>query len=100
MATLPQVAAATGERIGSRSPGKVEHVAAIGPGRAVFDVSPVQGSIGALGADAIAVYSGEPPQHLTLGSPVPVLFKDTGPQTLRVALIYGETRRRRARGQH
>ena len=29
--------------------------------------------------------------HLTLGSTVPVLFKDTGLQKLRVALIYGDS---------
>jgi hypothetical protein len=28
--------------------------------------------------------------HLTLGSPVSVVFRDTGPKTLRVALIYGD----------
>ena len=57
----------------------------------IFNVSPVQGSIGALGADGIAVYSDDATKHhLTLGSPVSVVFRDTGPKTLRVALIYGD----------
>jgi putative ABC transport system permease protein len=38
------------------------------------------------------VYSGvAAAHHLTLGSTVPVLFKDTGLQKLRVALIYGDS---------
>jgi len=57
----------------------------------IFNVSPLQGSIGALGADGIAVYSGDATKnHLTLGSPVSVVFRDTGAKTLRVALIYGD----------
>jgi putative ABC transport system permease protein len=68
-------------------------IAAVDPRTAgqIFNVSPVQGSIGALGADGIAVYSGDATKnHLTLGSPVSVVFRDTGPKTLRVALIYGD----------
>jgi len=92
--TLPQVAAATGERTGSMVIlGQPVMIAAVDPRTAgqIFNVSPVQGSIGALGADAIAVYSGDSTKHhLTLGSPVSVVFRDTGPKTLRVALIYGD----------
>jgi putative ABC transport system permease protein len=92
--TLPQVAAATGERTGSMLIfGQPTMIAAVDPRTAgqIFNVSPVQGSIGALGADGIAVYSGDATKHhLTLGSPVSVVFRDTGPQTLRVALIYGD----------
>jgi len=92
--TLPQVAAATGERIGSMVIlGQPSLIAAVDPRTAgqIFNVSPVQGSIGALGADGIAVYSGDAAKHhLTLGSPVSVVFRDTGPKTLRVALIYGD----------
>ena len=92
--TLPQVAAATGERTGSMVIlGQPVMIAAVDPRTAgqIFNVSPVQGSIGALGADAIAVYSGDATKHhLTLGSPVSVVFRDTGPKTLRVALIYGD----------
>ena len=51
----------------------------------------MQGSIGGLGAHGIAVYKDVATNHhLKLGSPVPVVFRDTGPKTLRVALIYGD----------
>jgi putative ABC transport system permease protein len=92
--TLPQVAAATGERTGSMLIlGQPTMIAAVDPRTAgqIFNVSPVQGSIGALGADGIAVYKDDATKHhLTLGSPVSVVFRDTGPKTLRVALIYGD----------
>ena len=91
---LPQVAAATGERFGSMVIlGQPYMIAAVDPRTAgqIFNVSPVQGSIGALGADGIAVYSGDATKnHLKLGDPVSVVFRDTGPKTLRVALIYGD----------
>src|SRR5262249_24411844 len=93
LATLPQVAAATGENIGDAVIfGQVQGLAAVDPGTAgqIFNVSPVQGSISALGPDAIAVSADTAAKHhLTLGDPVPVLFRDTGPRTLRAALIYG-----------
>jgi putative ABC transport system permease protein len=92
--TLPQVAAATGERLGSMVIlGQPSMITAVDPRTAgqIFDVSPVQGSISALGADSIAVYKDDATKnHLTLGSPVSVVFRDTGPKTLRVALIYGD----------
>jgi putative ABC transport system permease protein len=91
---LPQVAAATGERLGSMLIlGQPYMIAAVDPRTAgqIFNVSPLQGSIGALGADGIAVYSGDATKnHLKLGDPVSVVFRDTGHQTLRVALIYGD----------
>jgi putative ABC transport system permease protein len=91
---LPQVAAATGERFGSMVIlGQPYMIAAVDPRTAgqIFNVSPVQGSIGALGADGIAVYSGDATKNrLKLGDPVSVVFRDTGPKTLRVALIYGD----------
>ena len=73
--------------------GQATMIAAVDPRTAgqIFNVSPVQGSIGALGADGIAVYKDDATKHhLTLGSPVSVVFRDTGPKTLRVALIYGD----------
>src|SRR5215469_16537538 len=92
--TLPQVAAATGQRTGSMLIlGQPSMITAVDPRTAgqIFNVSPLQGSIGALGADAIAVYKDDATKnHLTLGSPVSVVFRDTGPKTLRVALIYGD----------
>jgi putative ABC transport system permease protein len=94
LTTLPQVAAATGERLGSMVIlGQPSLIAAVDPRTAgqIFNVSPVQGSISALGADGIAVHKDIATQrHLTLGSPVSVVFRDTGPKTLRVALIYGD----------
>jgi len=92
---LPQVSAATGVGIGAAAIfGKAEQISAVDPATAgkIFDVRPLRGSIGALGQTAIAVYSGvAAAHHLTLGSTVPVLFKDTGLQKLRVALIYGDS---------
>lgn len=92
--TLPQVAAATGKRLGSMEIlGTPTMIAAVDPRTAgqIFNVNPQQGSIGALGADGIAVYSGDATKnHLNLGDPVSVVFRDTGPKTLRVALIYGD----------
>ena len=64
LTTLPQVAAATGERLGSMVIlGQATMIAAVDPRTAgqIFNVSPVQGSIGALGADGIAVYTATPP---------------------------------------
>jgi putative ABC transport system permease protein len=91
---LPQVSAATGVGAGMAEIfGKVETVTAIDPRTAgkIFHVSPLAGSIGALGANGIAVYKDlATSHHLTLGSAVPVLFRDTGRRILRVALIYGD----------
>src|SRR5215470_7189424 len=92
---LPQVAAATGERFGAAVIlGKVEAFTAVDPGTAgkIFNVSPLQGSISALGANDIAVYKNvASDNHLKLGDTVPVVFRDTGARTLRVALIYGDS---------
>lgn len=91
---LPQVSTATGVGVGlAQILGKPEMVSAVDPATAgkFFDVSPVQGSMAGLGRTGIAVYkSVATANHLKLGSTVPVLFKDTGLQKLRVALIYGD----------
>src|SRR6516162_3337941 len=91
---LPQVAAVTGVAVGpAKIFGKVEVVSGVDPRTAgqIFSVSPVQGSIAGLGRTGIAVYKDvASAQHLKLGSVVPVLFRDTGRQNLRVALIYGD----------
>jgi putative ABC transport system permease protein len=91
---LPQVSAATGVGVGlAKIFGKAETVTAVNPQTAgrIFHVSPVAGAIGGLGPDGIAVYKDvATAHHLTLGSAVPVLFRDTGRHTLRVALIYGD----------
>jgi putative ABC transport system permease protein len=92
---LPEVSAATGERVGSALIlGSAEEITAVDPRTAgqIFNVSPLQGSIGALGANDIAVYSNvATSKHLKLGDAVPVVFRDTGARTLRVALIYGDS---------
>jgi putative ABC transport system permease protein len=92
---LPQVSAATGIGTGIGEVfGKVEMMSAVDPqtGSKIFHVSPVAGSIGGLGLSDIAVYKDvASSHHLTLGSAVPVLFRDTGRHTLRVALIYGDS---------
>jgi putative ABC transport system permease protein len=91
---LPKVQAATGVAIGlAEVNGKVEQLSAVDPAAAskIFNVSPVQGSMAGLGHNGIAVYKDvATAEHLKLGSTVSALFKDTGPQKLTVALIYGE----------
>src|SRR6516165_2216542 len=91
---LPQVSAATGVGAGiAKVFGKVEMMSAVDPRTAgkIFHVSPQTGAIGALGLGDIAVYKDvASSHHLRLGSPVPVLFRDAGWRTLRVALIYGD----------
>jgi putative ABC transport system permease protein len=94
--TLPQVSLASGKAIGLvKIYGNVTQIAAVNPGTAggIFDVKPLQGSIRDLGINDIAIYHGvASSHHLKLGDTVPVLFKDTGPQQLRVALIYGDSK--------
>jgi putative ABC transport system permease protein len=72
--------------------GTVEGVAAMDPttGFQIIDVQPLQGSERNLGPNAIAIYKTVADQkHLHIGDPVSVVFKDTGPKSLRVALING-----------
>jgi len=92
--SLPQVSAATGVGAGiAKVFGKVEQMSAVDPRTAgkIFHVSPQAGAIGALGLGDIAVYKDvATAHHLRIGSPVPVLFRDAGRRTLRVALIYGD----------
>jgi putative ABC transport system permease protein len=91
---LRQVSTAIGVGTGvAKIFGKPQQVSAVDPATAgkIFHVSPVQGSIADLGRTGIAVYKDvAAAEHLKLGSMVPVLFKDTGEQKLRVALIYGD----------
>ena len=82
---LPEVQAATGcasasPRSTARSSSLRQSIRA--PASQIFDVSPVQGSIADLGPSGIAVYKDvATADHLKLGSTVPVLFTDTGPQS-------------------
>ena len=89
------MSAATGVGTGiAKVFGKVEMMSAVDPrtGSKTFHVSPVAGSIGGLGPGDIAVYKDVASSHqLRLGSAVPVLFRDAGWRTLRVALIYRDS---------
>jgi putative ABC transport system permease protein len=90
---LPEVSSATAVRLGSAEVnGKAIQVGALDPKTAfgILDVKPLQGSGNDLGRDAIAVYKTvASDNNLNIGDRVPVVFKDTGPTSLRVALIYG-----------
>lgn len=93
---LPQVSAATGVSVGSAKVlGHVEQISGVDPATAgkIFDVGALQGSIAGLNKTGIAVYKDvAKKEHLKLGDTVPAAFTDTGPQKLRVALIYGDNR--------
>ena len=95
LAKLPQVSTVAGVRGGlAEIFGKPEQIAAVDPGTIgkIFHVGSAQGSTGGLGRTGIAVYKDvATAHHLKVGSAVRVLFRDTGPQTLRVALIYGDS---------
>jgi putative ABC transport system permease protein len=90
---LPQVALATGARVGmAKIEGGVQQVVAVDPKTAfgIFDVQPLQGNQNDLGPDAIAVYKTEATDHhLKIGDHIPVLFAATGTRSMRVGLIYG-----------
>jgi putative ABC transport system permease protein len=92
---LPEVQTSTGLRVtpaqvdgGSVLLGAVDPTTAFG----VLDLKPQQGSAEALSAPGtIAVLDRTArEQGLRLGSMVPVVFRETGPQQLEVAMIYGE----------
>jgi putative ABC transport system permease protein len=93
---LPEVAMAAGLRQGvAKVAGSAVLVQATDPQAAVelMKVDPVQGSPTDLGRDSIGLYKDvAATKGLKLGDPVPVVFKDTGQRTLRLALIYGENR--------
>jgi len=93
---LPEVSAAAGIRVGAaKIDGSVEQVLGLDPATAfrLFNIKPLQGKTTDLGAGAIAVYKNVAhDKRLRIGSLLPVIFKDTGLQQLRVALIYGENR--------
>jgi putative ABC transport system permease protein len=90
---LPQVALATGVRVGmAKIEGSVQQVVGVDSKTAfgIFDVQPLQGNQDNLGRDAIAVYKTQATDHhLKIGSYIPVQFAGTGTRLMRVALIYG-----------
>ena len=95
--TLPQVAAATGLRVGAAEvDGAVTQIVGVDPATAfqLVDVQPLKGRPTDLTpVDTIAVYKDVAEKKgLGIGDVVPVRFKDTGLQHLRIAMIYGEDR--------
>jgi putative ABC transport system permease protein len=92
--TLPQVGSATGLRRGvALINGTVDYISGLDPRTApgVFDVRPIDGSISALGPTEIGVQKNTAKDRgLKVGDLVQVAFKDSGVQTLKVALIYGQ----------
>jgi putative ABC transport system permease protein len=97
IAALPEVSGATAIRMGMASvDGKVVSLVAADPATAfdIVDVQPLRGSTAALdAADVIAVHEDVAnDKGLDIGDTLPMLFKDSGVQQLRVGLIYGENR--------
>jgi putative ABC transport system permease protein len=92
---LPEVSAATGLRLlPAEVDGTPRLLGALDPvsGFQVIDLQPVQGSPEALAApDAVAVLEETAKDMgLAVGSTVPVVFPETGPQELTVGMIYAE----------
>ena len=76
---LPQVALASGARVGmAKIEGGAQQVVAVDPKTAfgIFDVQPLQGNQNDLGRDAIAVYKTEATDHhLKIGDHIPVAVR-------------------------
>jgi len=93
---LPEVDSAAGLRQGvAQVAGSAVLLQSTDPRTAVelMKVDPISGSPAALGRDSIGVYKDVAEQKgLRLGDQVPVVFKDSGTRSLRLALIYGENR--------
>jgi putative ABC transport system permease protein len=93
---LPEVAMASGLRQGvAQVAGSAVLVQATDPRAAVelMKVGPIAGSPNDLGRDSIGLHKDVAAEKgLKVGDPVPVVFKDTGPRTLRLVLIYDENR--------
>ena len=91
---LPEVDSATGIRIGfAQVEGTSTFVTGMDrtTGFDVIDVKAIQGSPADLGPDAIAVHEEvAKDKDLSLGEPIDVVFKDSGAQELRLAMIYQE----------
>ena len=93
----PEVESATGIRTGmARVDGNVETLAALDPATA-FDIIDVQPEAGLARRPRPRRHrrpsrTSPTSEHLGMGDTVPVLFKDSGEQQLRVAMIYGENR--------
>ncbi len=93
---LPEVAYATGLRQGFASvDGKVTTVTGINSatGFDVIEIDPIEGSPAGLSRYAVAVSEDTATaKHLRVGDVLPMAFKDTGQQQMRVAMIYAQDR--------
>ncbi|MCI3949842.1 MAG: ABC-type transport system, involved in lipoprotein release, permease component, partial [Acidimicrobiales bacterium] len=91
---LPEVESAVGFRTTAiEVDGNPTTVVAADPAKAfdLIDFDPVAGTPGDLGAGEIAVHQDEAEERgLQVGDLVPVVFRDTGRQDLRVGVVYGE----------
>lgn len=91
---LPEVAAAAGLRNGLAQvagSGVFLHGGDPQALLGIMDIDPVAGSAANLGADSIAVYKNiANDKGWIIGSRVPVVFAKTGPQTMRVGMIYAD----------
>jgi putative ABC transport system permease protein len=90
---LPEVETAGSIRAGlAKIDGSVKQVLGASDGTfALVNVEPQKGNPTDLGPGTIAIYKNvAKDKHLSIGDRIPVLFKDTGAQNLRVAMIYGE----------
>jgi putative ABC transport system permease protein len=94
LSALPEVAAASGIRVGSAEvDGSVVQFPAVDPATAfqIMDVKPLRGRPDELVVDGIAVYKDVArDKQLDVGDTVPVRFRDTGATTMKVVLVYGE----------
>jgi putative ABC transport system permease protein len=90
---LPEVDAAGGIRFGAAQiDGSPDYlIAADDAAFELVDVEPIQGSPADLGETEIAVHeTTAKDKGLAVGDTVPVVFRETGPHDLTVAMIYGE----------
>ena len=91
LAALPQVAVATGVRVGSVKVGdRVVQIAAFDPQQAmrIGDIGLSSGSLADLASGLGVQVDEAAAKGLHLGDAVPVVFKDTGTKTLTVAALY------------
>jgi putative ABC transport system permease protein len=94
LSKLPQVAAASGVRQSfALVAGDPAIVTAADPKQAfqILDIQPLSGSPDLLAVDTIAVHKDTAARlKVHVGDVLPVVFKDTGAKSMRIAMIYGE----------
>jgi putative ABC transport system permease protein len=94
LSRLPEVAAASGVRQSfALVAGDPAIVTAADPKQAfqILDIQPLSGSPDQLAVDTIAVHKDTAARlNVRVGDVLPVVFKDTGAKSMRIAMIYGE----------